>query len=78
MNDYIEVKKKYLTKLEEESKELDVYKKAFKLACDEIRDSECVHYHLTGICKLNCDLCDVCDGNIELEEHYLQKAREQK
>lgn len=38
-NDYIEVNKKYLEKVEKNSKELETYKKALEMACYEISAS---------------------------------------
>lgn len=41
-NDYISVNKKYLNRLENDSKELEVYKKALELACWDTK-CNCLH-----------------------------------
>lgn len=52
---------------EKNSKELEVYKKAFGLVCDELRNSGCFQEYFTDDCKLFCERYDVCNNNIIAE-----------
>lgn len=71
-DDYIEVKKKYLTMLEAKSKELEIYKKALELACSQNNTNPIC---ATAYQRDNCMLfgsCGKCWENV-----CLQKAREE-
>ncbi len=63
----------YITYLEE----LELYKKALVLACNEIRDRGCSYYEAgSSYCKANCELHSVCTNN-NYEGYFLQKAVEE-
>lgn len=71
--EYIEVSKKYLMKLEENSKELEVYKKAYNMLaeayCDKGECSKCY-------CKNSCiEFNGIKNGYTITKDFFLHKAR---
>lgn len=58
--------------------ELEVYKKALEMACNEIRDRECCYSRVSKSCKQYCELYDVCTNKIDFEKYYLHKVREEE
>ena len=58
-------------------KELEVYKKALELACNEIEERDCRYYRSPIDCKGNCDMWDVCSTNIKINDYFVMKAREE-
>lgn len=70
---------KFIVKNEEYfEKELEVYKKALAMACDEIGDRVCSYYRFSDDCKSFCELYDLCAGNIEYANYYLEEARKEE
>lgn len=60
---------------EKNLKELEVYKKAFELACEEINSRECTTLP-NPICKVTCEYSEVCLGSTSWYEMLLKKAGE--
>lgn len=56
--------------------ELKTLRKAYAMACEEIEDRTCKYYLCTDNCKSFCELYDACAGNIEYEDYFLKKERE--
>lgn len=58
-------------------KELKTLRKAYVMACEEIGDRDCSYYRFGDDCKSFCELYDLCAGNIEYEDYFLKKARQE-
>lgn len=60
------------------SQELEFYKKALELACDDIRKRDCSAFSYTNFkCGVFREAYETCIRNIEFENYYLKKAREE-
>lgn len=70
--------KKLLLMFKPMQKELATYKKALEMACDEIMWRECrnAYNHTNNYCKANCETYEACAKNIEWEDYFLNKAKE--
>lgn len=65
------------TDLNKVSRELEFYKKALELACDDIRKRDCSAFSYTNFkCGVFREAYETCIRNIEFENYYLKKARE--
>lgn len=59
------------------SQELETYKKALELACDEIMWRECKNiYNYSFYCKTDCETYEACAKKIEWKDYFLKKAKE--
>lgn len=56
--------------------ELEVYKKALELACDEIMWRECKAFNYTSYdCKDYCVSYEACHKEVTWEQHFVQRAQ---